>query len=89
MKINKAIKEELKLRLFAAAVGFLIGDIIIGGLIWLVYSLLTRHWGTSSSIRMISGLILAGICFILGDKFLFPILNYLDKKFVRRKKIKR
>jgi hypothetical protein len=85
MEIKRSIKEKILLRLIAAAFGFLIGDVIIGGFIWCIYSLLTEHWGTSSPLRMSSGLITAAICFILGDKFLFPVMDYLDKKIVRRR----
>ena len=79
MKSNASIKKRIKLRLIAAAIGFLIGDIIIGGLIWLIYSFSTGQWGTTVPIRMVSGLITGVICFIFGEKILFPAMDYLEK----------
>jgi len=74
------LKEILQLSLLAGATGFLFGDLIIGGIIWLIQSIKTGHWGSTLPLRMYTGIIFGLIGILIG-----PML-YFAKTALKKKK---
>jgi hypothetical protein len=68
-------KDIIQFSLLTAACGFLLGDLIIGGLIWLVHSIRTGHWGSTIPLRIHYGLIFGLLGLIIG-----PMLFLIKKK---------
>ncbi|MFC1494320.1 hypothetical protein ACFL6W_03475 [Thermodesulfobacteriota bacterium] len=83
------IKEQLKERLLAAGIGFLIGDIIIGSIVWFIVTLFNFKWDSSVPYRMIAGTIFAVIGFIIGEQFLYPLFSLVEKIEKNRKRKKK
>jgi len=73
-------------RLFAAGLGFLLGDIIIGGITWLIYCLLTNQWGSSAHFRFTIGAVFAIIGFLIGERFVYPLFDIMEKIDKNRKR---
>jgi len=84
---KQKIKDIILSSLFTAGAGFLIGDLIIGGIIWCIQSLKTGHWGSTILLRIHYGIIFGLVGLVIGP-FLIPILNFIES-FFEKKRISR
>lgn len=84
---KQKIKDIILSSLFAAGAGFLIGDLIIGGTIWFIQSLITGHWSSTIPLRIHYGIIFGLVGLVIGP-FLIPILNFAES-FFKKKRISR
>jgi Kef-type K+ transport system membrane component KefB len=73
-------------RLFAAGVGFLLGDLIIGVITWFIYCLFTNKWESSSPFRFTIGIVFAIIGFLMGERFIYPLFDLIEKIDKKRKR---
>jgi len=76
----KKYKDIIQFSLLTAAGGFLLGDLIIGGIIWLIQSMRTGHWGSTIPLRIHYGIILGLAGLVIG-----PILFFAES-FLKKKK---
>ena len=72
-------KDILQLSLLSGATGFLIGDLIVGIIIWLIKGMKAGQWGSSSALRMHYGIVFGLIGLIIGP-IIFSAQAALKKK---------
>ena len=81
MKIKLSIiKSVIQCSLLGAIIGFLVGDLFLGGFLWLINSIKTGHWDSSIPLRINYGIIFAIIGF-----FALPII-VMSIAFIKKNK---
>jgi hypothetical protein len=73
-------KDIILFSLLTAGVGFLFGDLIIGGIIWFIQSIRTGDWGSAAPLGIQYGTIFGLVGLVIG-----PILVFTGP-FLKRKK---
>lgn len=72
-------KNILQLILLSGAAGFLIGDFIVGIIIWLIKGMEAGYWGSSAPMRMYYG-IMFGLVGLLVGSVIYFVQAALKKK---------